>query len=89
MQNSFTEKYKQADKSKKLNEVFEIIQRNCDKLVKERGRSSYVKASELLRLMLGVEAKKEELNFYVNRLYNHKPILPALRDELKRFGLIK
>ena len=71
------------------NEVFEIIQKNCDKLVKERGRSSYAKASELLRLMLGVEAKKEELKLYVNQLYNHRPILPALRDELKRFGLIK
>ncbi len=70
-------------------EVFEIIQKNCDKLVKERGRSSYARASKLLSLMLGVKEKEEALKLYVNKLYNHKPVLPALRDELKRYGVVK
>ncbi|MFK5975398.1 MAG: hypothetical protein QM493_02710 [Sulfurovum sp.] len=32
--------------------------------------------------------KKEELKLFVSRLYNHKPNLPALKDELKRAGLV-
>ena len=69
-------------------EVFEIIKKNCDKLVKERGRYSYKRASKLLKLMLGVSKKEDELNSYVHKLYNHKPRLPALRDELKKLKLL-
>ena len=70
-------------------EVFEIIRTNCDELVEERGRGSYARASGLLSLMLGVKEKEEELKLYVNKLYNHKPVLRALRDELKRHGMLR
>jgi len=70
------------------NEVFEMIQTHCEKLVKERGRDAYARASKLLSLMLEVEEKREELKVYIQKLYNHKPLLPALRDELKKAELI-
>ncbi|MBU1667765.1 hypothetical protein KKC13_05050 [bacterium] len=69
-------------------EVFEIIKKNCDRLVNEKGRDSYKRASELLKLMLNVPQKKEVLKSYVSKLYNHQPRLPALRDELGKAGLL-
>jgi len=70
------------------NEVFEMITKNCDELVNERGRDAYKRASKLLKLMLNVPQKKEVLQSYVRKLYNHQPRLPALRDELGKAGLL-
>ncbi len=70
------------------NEVFEILKARSDKMVEGRGRSSYARACELLQLALKIPTKKEELNSYVRKLYNHQPRLPALRDELGKAGLL-
>ncbi len=70
------------------NEVFEILKARSDKMVESRGRSSYAKACELLQLALKIPTKKEELNSYVRKLYNHQPRLPALIDELGKAGLL-
>jgi len=71
------------------NEVFDILKSESDKQIKERGRSSYARASQLLQLMLVVPEKRVALNAYVDKLYNHQPRLPALRDELGKAGLLK
>jgi hypothetical protein len=31
---------------------------------------------------------KEELNKYINSFYNHKPNLPALKDEFRKAGVV-
>ncbi len=69
-------------------EVFEIIAHNVNRLVKERGRKSYNKASQLLKLLLKTLSKKRELQLLISTLYNHQPPLPALKDELKKAGLL-
>jgi len=69
-------------------EVFEIITHNVNRLVKERGRKSYNKASQLLKLLLKTLSKKRELQLLISTLYNHQPPLPALKDELKKAGLL-
>jgi len=69
-------------------EVFEIVKIKADKCVKEKNRGSYKKASSLLKLMLGINEVESELKKYVLKLYNHKPTLPALRDELRKAKLI-
>ncbi len=69
-------------------EVFDILKARSDKLIDGRGRGAYAKASKLLRLVLNIPTKKEELKSYVNTLYNHQPRLPALRDELGKAGLL-
>ena len=69
-------------------EVFNIIKALSDKLVKGRGRDSYARACNLLQLLLDMPTKKEELKSYINELYNHKPRLPALRDELNKARLL-
>jgi len=71
------------------NEVFDILKAESDKQVNLRGRSSYARASQLLQLMLSVPEKREALKAYVSKLYNHQPRLPALKDELRKAGLLK
>lgn len=68
-------------------EIFDILKARSDKLVAERGRSAYAQACTLLKLILKIPSKKEELKAYVSELYNHQQRLPALKDELKKAGL--
>jgi len=69
-------------------EVFEIVIRHCDKLINERGRSNYHRASQLLSLLSNTPSKREALTNYIHKVYNHKPNLPALKDELRKAGLL-
>ena len=69
-------------------EVFEITLRHCDKLIAERGRGNYHRASQLLSLLLNTPSKREALTNYVQKVYNHKPNLPALKDELRKAGVV-
>lgn len=69
-------------------ETFDIIRTISDKYVEQKGRKSYARACRLLELMLTVPQKKEALKSYANELYNHKPRLPALRDELSKARII-
>ena len=68
--------------------VFDIIIKHCDKLINERGRGNYNIAAQLLSLLSKTPSKNEALTNYVQKVYNHRPSLPALRDELRKAGLI-
>lgn len=70
------------------NEVFEIITKHCDTLIEERGRGNYSRASQLLSLLSNTPSKREALTAYVQKVYNHQPRLPALKDELGKAGLV-
>ena len=55
----------------------------------QRGRDIYERISAWLKMMQripGYDAEKREL---ILQLYNHKPNLPALKDEMKKAGLVK
>lgn len=41
-----------------------------------------------LRLLKQIISKKEELVLFLNKLYNHKPNLPALNDEMRKANLV-
>ena len=69
-------------------EVYEIIIKHCNKPIEERGRGNYSTASKLLSLLLKSPSKDEALTNYVQKIYNSKPNLPALKDELKKTGLV-
>ena len=69
-------------------QVFEIIMDASEQLIEERGRTNYAMACELLKLMVHIPQGKNALKAYVDRLYNHQPRLPALRDELNKAGLL-
>ncbi len=70
------------------NEVFEIIKESSTKTINARGRSNYANASKLIKLLIQIPEKIDELKDFISTLYDHKPRLPALRDELKQAGLI-
>lgn len=68
--------------------VFAIIKTQCNRLIERRGRSAYAEASRLLHVIAPVPETQEALQSYVRTLYNHQPRLPALRDELRKVGLV-
>jgi len=70
------------------NEVLQIIIKHCNRLIDARGRDNYNSASQLLSLLFNSSIKSEELTDYIQKIYNHKPNLPALKDELNKAGLI-
>ena len=58
-------------------------------LQNERGRHIYERIVEWLKLtenIPGFENEKQEL---VQQLYNHKPNLPALKDEMRKAGVVR
>lgn len=70
-------------------EVLQIIIKKCDKLIESRGRGNYKMASELLSLLFNNSYKQQQgLRDYIDKIYHHKPNLPALRDELRKAGLV-
>ena len=69
-------------------EVFELLTARSDKLVEERGRSSYARACELLQSASTIPMKKEALKSYVYKLTSNNRRLSALRDEFGKAGLL-
>lgn len=69
---------------------FQNIKNKTIKTIEDqRGRDVYERIAKWLKLtgkISGFESEKREL---INQLYNHKPNLPALKDELRKAGLIK
>ncbi|MFP4472134.1 MAG: hypothetical protein ACLFPE_15735 [Bacteroidales bacterium] len=57
-------------------------------LENERGRSTYQRIVEWLQLADTIPGYKAENRLLARELYNHKPNLPALKDELRKGGLV-
>ncbi len=53
-----------------------------------RNRKTYQLMMRTLILLKQIDSKKEETSLYLENLYNHKPNLPALKDEMRKAGLI-
>ncbi len=71
-------------------ECFNLIQKKNDELLNSEGRDRgvYQLMMRSLTLMKKIPSKKKETKKYFEKLYNHKPTLPALRDEMRKAGLI-
>ncbi|OQA62922.1 MAG: hypothetical protein BWY38_03235 [Ignavibacteria bacterium ADurb.Bin266] len=70
-------------------ECFEIIKKECNAAMSspKRNRNTYERITDLLNVMLKIISKQNEALLYIKALYNYKPNLPALKDELrKRLG---
>ena len=52
-----------------------------------RNRKTYQSMIKTLRLLKQISSKKEESVIFLNKLFNHKPNLPALKDEMKKANL--
>jgi len=71
-------------------ELLEIIKFRCDKLMSgyDRNRKTYITIVSLLKLVLEEKEIETDLKSYILTLYNHKPNLPALKDEFRKAQLI-
>lgn len=54
----------------------------------ERGRGVYQRVVEWLQLADAIPGFKPQARLLARELYNHKPNLPALKDELRQGGLV-
>jgi hypothetical protein len=54
----------------------------------ERGRSVYQRVVDWLQLANAIPGFKPQARLLARELYNHKPNLPALKDELRQGGLV-
>ena len=69
-------------------EAFEIATKKCDKLIENRGRRNYEIVVIILKFFKKNSSLEESISKYIDKIYRHKPALPALRDELKKSHLI-
>ena len=71
-------------------ESLEIIKFRCNKLMVslDRNRKTYTVIVSLLKIVLKEKEIEAELKSYIFSLYNHKPNLPALRDEFNKANLV-
>ena len=68
---------------------FKTIQNKALKTIEnERGRNVYARIAEWLNLSKLIKGKETETKEIIMNLYNHKPVLRALRDEFKRAGMV-
>lgn len=54
----------------------------------QRGRSVYQRIVEWLQMAYTIEGFRPQSEKLTNELYHHKPSLPALKDELRKAGLV-
>lgn len=70
-------------------ESFKILeQKILSTLETERGRSVYQDIVGWLRLARSIKGMNEQTNRLIHHLYNWKPALPALKDELRKAGMV-
>ena len=53
-----------------------------------RGRHTYQLMMRTLKQLKQIVSLEKETATFLNELYNHKPNLPALRDEMRKAGLV-
>jgi|GEM_PF-923024 len=58
-------------------------------LQNNRGRHVYERIALWLRLAENIPGFENEKRKLIDQLYNHKPNLPALKDEMRKAGLVK
>ncbi len=71
-------------------ESFNIIRDKCNAALNEynRDRKTYHRMAKWLKVMSLIESKKQETRQYITTLYEHKPNLPALKDEIRKAQLV-
>jgi hypothetical protein len=66
-----------------------IVNKNTAMLNYEgRGRRTYQMMMQTLKQLKQIPTMEKETTLFLNRLYNHRPNLPALRDEMQKAGLV-
>jgi len=57
-------------------------------LINERGRSIYEKIAKWMVLAKQLPGMQQDVMILIAKTHNHKPNLPALKDELRNAGVV-
>jgi len=70
-------------------EVFELIRIKCDDMLRnQKKRSGYKHIAEWLKMALQINGMEESARHVIHELYNRKPALPALKEEMRKAGVV-
>jgi hypothetical protein len=66
-------------------ECFDLIKNKCDTALRslDKNRKTYNRMVRWLKVMTQINSRQQEAREYIKSLYNHKPNLPALKDEIR------
>ena len=67
---------------------FVILEKKCWQAIELRGRSVYRMIARWLQLMHEIPGHRDEAEALTAQFYHHKPNLPALRDEMRKAGIV-
>ena len=70
-------------------EAFELIRLKISfELAQSKKRSTYTQISDYLKLATRITHRETETRNLIQELYNRKPALPALKDEMRKAGVV-
>jgi len=70
-------------------EVLDLIRIKCEDLLRNhKKRSGYKHIAEWLQLSLQIKGMEENARHLIHDLYNRKPALPALKEEMRKVGVV-
>ncbi len=70
-------------------EVFTLIRIKCEEMLRNhRKRSGYRQIAGWLKLALRHNRMEENARHLIHELYNRKPALPALKEEMRKAGVV-
>ena len=69
-------------------EVFALIRIKCEDIIKHKKRSVYKQVAEWLKMALQIKGLEEDARHLIHELYNRKPALPALKEEMRKAGVV-
>jgi len=70
-------------------EVMELIRIKCADILRyHKKRSAYKHVAEWLKLALQIKGMEDKARHLIHELYNRKPALPALKEEMRKAGVV-
>lgn len=69
-------------------EVFVLIRIKCEDIIKRKKRSVYKHVAEWLKMALQIKGIEENARHLIHELYNRKPALPALKEEMRKARVV-
>jgi len=71
-------------------EAWRLIKKKVSSVLKDqRGRDVYASVAKWLKLAIDNLDREADVIAFIMETYNHKPNLPALKDEMRRAGVVK
>lgn len=71
-------------------ETWRLVKQKVNSVLKDqRGRDAYASVAKWLKLAQDKLGREADVVAFIMEIYNHKPALPALKDEMRKAGLVR